>query len=324
MSLDLCGGAVISYAANQPTHMSRTPFFSVVIPTYNRGGLIAKTLASVFSQTCRDFEVVVVDDGSTDDTGRLLEPYARRGEVRYVRHEQNYERARARNTGMEAAAGEYVTFLDSDDLMYPSNLADAARYVEANPEVKLFHNLYELVDGRGRVLCRYDFPSLDDPVRAITGGNFLSSVGVFIHRDVYSGYRFDTAAALTGSEDWEFWLRVVADHRPGRIDKVNNGVVQHGDRSTNGVELERLKERFAYLTNKVANDPHLRSVYGANLKRLEAGALLYTGTVANLNCRHGEALRLLLRAASLDLRLAASVSFVKAFGIAVLRLDKGF
>jgi glycosyltransferase involved in cell wall biosynthesis len=304
--------------------MSRAPFFSVVIPTYNRGGLIVKTLDSVFSQTYRDYEVVVVDDCSTDDTGLVLEPYVARGEIKYVRHERNYERARARNTGMESAAGEYVTFLDSDDLMYPNNLEDAARYVEANPEVKLFHNLYELVDERGRVLCRYDFPPLDDPVRAITGGNFLSSVGVFIHRDIYAGYRFDPAPVLTGSEDWEFWLRVVADHKPGRIDKVNNGVVHHADRATNSLELDRLLECYAYLTNKVASDPHLKSVYGKRLKRLEAGALLYTSTVANLKCRHGEALRLLLRAASLDLRLAASVSFVKAFGIAVLRLDKGY
>ncbi|MDT5271664.1 MAG: hypothetical protein QOH49_3850 [Acidobacteriota bacterium] len=302
--------------------MSRTPFFSVVIPTYNRGGLIVKTLASVFSQTYRDFEVVVVDDGSTDDTERVLEPYVRRGEIRYVRHERNYERARARNTGMETAAGDYVTFLDSDDVMYPTNLADAALYAEANPEVKLFHNLYELVDEHGRVLCRYDFPSLADPIRAITGGNFLSSVGVFISREIYARYRFDPE--LTSSEDWDFWLRVVADHRPGRIDKVNNGVVQHGGRSTNSLELDSLLERFAYLRDKIASDPHLKSVYGKSLKRLEAGALLYTSTVANLSCRHGEALKLLLRAASLDLRLAASVSFVKAFGIAVLRLDKGY
>jgi hypothetical protein len=179
------------------------------------------------------------------------------------------------------------------------------------------------VDEHGRVLCRYDFPSLADPVRAITGGNFLSGVGVFIHRDIYSGYRFDTAPVLY-SEDWDFWLRVVADHRPGRIDKVNNGVVHHGDRSLNGIELDRLRESFSYLRSKMADDPHLMSVYGKHLKRLEAGALLYTGTVANLRCRHGEALKLLLRAASLDLRLAASVSFVKAFGIAVLRLDKGY
>lgn len=302
--------------------MSRTPFFSVVIPTYNRGGLIVKTLASVFSQTYRDFEVVVVDDGSTDDTERVLEPYVRRGEVRYVRHDRNCERARARNTGMEAAAGDYLTFLDSDDVMYPTNLADAALYAEAHPSVRLFHNLYELVDEHGRVLCRYDFPSLADPIRAITGGNFLSSVGVFISREIYARYRFDPE--LTSSEDWDFWLRVVADHRPGRIDKVNNGVVQHGGRSTNSLELDSLLERFAYLHDKIASDPHLKSVYGTSLKRLEAGALLYTGTVANLRCRHGEALKLLLRAASLDLRLAASVSFVKAFGIAVLRLDKGY
>jgi glycosyltransferase involved in cell wall biosynthesis len=304
--------------------MSRAPFFSVVIPTYNRGGLILKTLDSVLSQTYRGFQVIVVDDCSTDDTARVLEPYAGRGEIRYVRHERNRERAVSRNTGMEAAAGDYLTFLDSDDLMYPANLEDAARYAEANPDVKLFHNLYELVDEQGRVLCRYDFPPLADPVRAITGGNFLSSIGVFIHRDIYAAYRFDPAPVLTGSEDWEFWLRVVAVHRPGRIDSVNSGVVQHAGRSTIAVELGGMRECYAYIRNKMAGDPHLKLVYGKHLKRLEASGLLYMSTVANLRCRHGEALRLLLRAASLDLRLAGSVSFMKAFGIAVLRLDKGY
>jgi glycosyltransferase involved in cell wall biosynthesis len=303
--------------------MSRAPFFSVVIPTYNRGRMILKTLGSVFAQTFSDFEVVVVDDGSTDDTARVLAPYSESGQIVYVRHGRNRERASARNTGMERAAGEYLTFLDSDDLMYPANLEDAARYVGADPEAKLFHNLYELVDEGGRVLCRYDFPPLSDPVRAITGGNFLSSAGVFIHREIYARYRFDPAPVLL-SEDWEFWLRVVADYRPGRIDKVNSGVVHHAGRSLNRIELERLRESFAYLRGKIAGDPHLHSVYGKSLKRLEAGALLYTSTVANLTRRHGEALRLLLRAASLDLRLAGSVSFMKAFGIAVLRLDKGY
>jgi glycosyltransferase involved in cell wall biosynthesis len=304
--------------------MSHDPLFSVVIPTYNRAGLILKTLNTVFAQTYPHYEIIVVDDCSTDGTEQILEPLIISGQIRFIKHDRNYERAQARNTGMENARGEFLTFLDSDDLMYPTNLEDAAQYIKTNPDTRLFHNLYQLVDGDDRVLCKYDVPSLANPLQAITGGNFLSSIGVFIHRHIYQNYRFDTNPVLTGSEDWDFWLRVVPYYKPGRIDKVNSGIVQHGNRSINHMELSELQQRFGYLINKIKSDPELSSIYREYLKRLEAGALLYTSTVANLMCRHGEALRCLLRAASLDLRLAGSVNFIKALGIAMLRWDKGY
>jgi len=303
--------------------MDHEPQFSVIIPTHNRASLILKTLSSVLSQTYQSYEVVVVDDASTDNTEQVLASLIQTQMIRYVRHEQNYERAQSRNTGMKNARGAFVTFLDSDDLMYSTNLEDAANFIKANPTTKLFHNLYQLVDENDRVLCKYDFPSLVDPLRAITGGNFLASIGVFIHRDIYENYSFDTNRLLTGSEDWDFWLRVVPDYQPGRINKVNSGVVQHGARSINHMELDRLERRFKYLADKISDDPKLSSVYANYLKRLKAGSLLYTSTVANLMCRHSDALRLLRRAASLDLGLVGSRGFMKALGIALLRWNKG-
>src|SRR5882724_11938707 len=98
--------------------MGHEPLFSVVIPTYNRAGLISRTLNSVLCQTYQDFEVIVVDDASTDDTEQILEPLIRTQKIRYIKHDQNYERAKSRNTGMENASGHFLTFLDSDDLMY--------------------------------------------------------------------------------------------------------------------------------------------------------------------------------------------------------------
>ncbi|MCA1594045.1 MAG: glycosyltransferase, partial [Acidobacteria bacterium] len=112
--------------------MSRDLSFSVVIPTYNRADLIVKTLRSVLAQTYPHFEVIIVDNCSTDNTQEVLQPFLASGQVRFVRHERNYERARSRNTGMSLATGDFVTLLDSDDLMYPSNLEDAARYAAAH------------------------------------------------------------------------------------------------------------------------------------------------------------------------------------------------
>lgn len=100
------------------------PFFSIVIPTYNRARLLEETLASVFAQEETDYEVLVVDDGSTDDT---LETLARYGERVRVLKQQNAGPGAARNLGIQEARGEYVAFLDSDDLWFPWTLATYRR-----------------------------------------------------------------------------------------------------------------------------------------------------------------------------------------------------
>ncbi|GHG67546.1 glycosyltransferase family A protein [Comamonas sp. JC664] len=104
--------------------------FSVIIPTYNRARLLEAALDSVFAQEEQDFEVLVVDDGSTDDT---LETLARYGERVRVLQQRNAGPGAARNLGIQAARGEYVAFLDSDDLWFPWTLATYRRVLEEAP-----------------------------------------------------------------------------------------------------------------------------------------------------------------------------------------------
>src|ERR1044072_4848830 len=162
------------------------PFFSVVIPTYNRADFIVKTLRSVLAQTYAHREIIVVDNCSTDNTAELLDPFypagllapfGRAGQIHFTQHERNYERSRSRNTGMEAARGDFLTLLDSDDLMYPTCLEDAARFALDNPTVKLFQSLAEVVDESGEVVYRMPYPPLKDRLKAISEGNFMSCIG---------------------------------------------------------------------------------------------------------------------------------------------------
>lgn len=299
--------------------MNEYPFFSVVIPTYNRAAFIEATLRSVLSQTYSHYEVIVVDNCSTDNTKELLQPFISAGQIRFIEHDQNYERARSRNTGMSAARGDFVTLLDSDDFMYPNNLADAAEYARAHPDIRCFHNLYELVDSQRNVLRRYPMPSLKNQLNAIANGNFLTCIGVFIHREIYQSYQFDTRPELTGGEDWEFWLRVLADHKVGRIEKVNSGILQHGRRSINNQSLDSMEIGLEFLCAKLANDAHLSKVYRPYLKRIRANSRLYLAILANTGGAFAEARKYLAKAVSIDRGLLANSRFWRVARLALLR-----
>lgn len=113
--------------------MSRHPTFSVVIPAYNRGNLILDTIQSVLAQDSTDFEIVIVDDGSTDDT-RAAICSAKDDRIRYI-YQANGGGSRARNTGLDAARGTYVAFLDSDDTFKLNHLANALPFLQSGRTV---------------------------------------------------------------------------------------------------------------------------------------------------------------------------------------------
>ena len=135
-----------------------SPRFSIVVPTYNRAKTLQRTLDSCFAQTYADFEVIVVDDGSSDGT---LEALGTNTDPRLVVvPQQNAGPAAARNHGMRRARGSYIAFLDSDDLWYPEFLATAQAQLEAEPNVLLYGQI--IVDrGVGRYWIKPDRPMAD-------------------------------------------------------------------------------------------------------------------------------------------------------------------
>jgi glycosyltransferase involved in cell wall biosynthesis len=109
--------------------MANAPAVSVVIATYNRAHLIAETLESILGQRFQDFEIIVVDDGSTDNTREVVSRYA--GRVRYI-HQNNRGPSAARNSGVRQARGSWISFQDSDDLSAPNHLAVLHGYAETH------------------------------------------------------------------------------------------------------------------------------------------------------------------------------------------------
>jgi len=289
-----------------------SPLFSVVIPTYNRDKFILNTLSTVFAQTYPHYEVIVVDNASTDETIELLRPFANSGKIRLIQHDQNFERARSRNTGMENARGDYLTFLDSDDFMRPNCLADAAEFSIKNPQYKCFHNLYDLVDADGTVLHKYKLRSLENRLDAITRGNFMACIGNFLHREIYESYRFDTIQDLTGGEDWEFWMRIIADYEVGRIEKYNCSIQQHSERTINNQNVEAMERGLKYMVSKFRRDEHLSIVYKDYLDRIEANCFLYLNLLANDNASHKLASDYLRQARKADTSVIFTSRFLRS------------
>lgn len=256
-------------------------FFSVVIPSYNRAHLIEKTLMSVFEQSYKFYEIIVVDNCSTDNTIEVLQPYVQSGRIRLIKNEVNLERSVSRNNGMKAAKGDFLTLLDSDDLMHKDNLHDAAAFIRENPDIKFFHNLFHLVNENGEVIYTPRVRDNKTAVKSISYGNFLGCIGVFLAREVYQQYHFDENPVVIGSEDWDLWIRIISRYPVGRISKINNSVVEHGARSISTFTPDSILQRRIYILNKIRNNPDLRSVYAKYLSVMEASGYVLAASTAN-------------------------------------------
>jgi glycosyltransferase involved in cell wall biosynthesis len=121
--------------ANQPT-----PTVSVIMPVYNQAHFIRRALESIKAQTLGEWELLIVDDGSTDDVGALLAPYLADGRIRYQRFEQNRGMGAALNSGLEQARGSVIAYLPADDVYYPAHLATLVAALQQHPEAPLAYS----------------------------------------------------------------------------------------------------------------------------------------------------------------------------------------
>jgi glycosyltransferase involved in cell wall biosynthesis len=119
---------------------------SVIIPTYNRADYVGKSIDSVLEQQYRNIEIIVVDDGSTDATPDVIEPYLKF--IKYIRTSNNGP-ATARNVGMKAATGEYISYLDDDDLYYPHKSSVQCAVLDAHPDIGMVYSEFSAFDDAG-------------------------------------------------------------------------------------------------------------------------------------------------------------------------------
>jgi glycosyltransferase involved in cell wall biosynthesis len=241
--------------------MSAAPRVSVVIPAWNAAGFITETIRTVMASRDIACEVIVVDDGSSDDTARVVSGLG--APVRLVTGSRQGVCA-ARNLGVSLARADYIAFLDHDDLFEPDKLARQAAQLDSRPELGLVFTQARTVGGEAEEL----FPQIADPEPFLASAyenlvhwNYIPMSSVMARRSCLratTGVRgegpFDPRFAL--AEDWDLWLRLAADHAVGFIPEPLVRYVIRLGRATERMADLRLED-IAIVRAQIAAHPWL-------------------------------------------------------------------
>ena len=186
------------------------PFFSVIIPVFNKGNFIEKTLKSVLAQTYADFEVIIVNDGSTDASEKKILEFTD-SRIRYF-FKENEGVSIARNFGIEKSESDFICFLDADDYWYPTFLETANTYIRKLPAQKVFGIAYENETAKSIFPAQYsisrtnDFEIVDYFEASKKESALWTSSAVF-HKEVFTkAGNFD--AAIKSGQDIDLWIRI--------------------------------------------------------------------------------------------------------------------
>jgi glycosyltransferase involved in cell wall biosynthesis len=248
-----------------------TPLVSVVVPTYNRRHLIARALRSVQAQSTEDWELLVVDDGSTDDTRSLIEAVPDR-RIQYLRHEYNKGAAAARNMGMKHSRGVYVAFLDSDDEWLATKLERQLAVFSADPEpsVGVVYTLGVLRTKTGDLSLGRSFKG--DVFQALLRLSGLTTTsGIMIRSSVVDPSEDLFDESLPAFQEWDCLARLAKKTGFAVVEDALYIMHYHGG------------PRVSELTNQLRARRMILSKYSADLARSpEARAIHYFR--AAINC----------------------------------------
>ena len=257
------------------------PIVSIIIPSYNSAMHLPEMLESIFQQIYQDFEIIVVDDGSTDDTREVLMEY--RDRITYI-HQKNRGSYNARNTGIRASNSPYIAFLDADDLWLPNKLERQFELMNSNPRLGLVFSDAEYFGGDGCMKDTYwkqrgcydamvaESAMIQKPFSKLMETNFIMPSTVLLKKDCFSrAGLFDDSLRHVGDKD--MWLRI-ALHDP--IACVPVPLVMRYVHEYSPEQTETIQQSIIYVVLKMQRDhPEQIQLEKVNVRRI-LGPLYYS------------------------------------------------
>jgi glycosyltransferase involved in cell wall biosynthesis len=237
------------------------PKIAVIIPTYNRANLIGESIESVLRQTFADFEIIVVDDGSTDNTKEVVQSF-NDPRIRYE-YKENGGVSAARNTGAKMTVAEYITFLDSDDTYLPDALEKMAAFLDAHKEIGFVYGQAHIMKVGGvayrvRKSSIYDYSTVIDSIEQLREFIFYKplNVSTFTARhacfDEIGGFN----EGMWWGEDYQFFVRLVKKHPAAYIAEPIANVRFHDTQLQNVVKPGR-EVAFLSILQEIFEDPDI-------------------------------------------------------------------
>ncbi len=235
------------------------PTVSVIIPTYKHRDFVLATLDSVFAQTFTDYEIIVINDGSPDDTAEVLRPLAEAGRIRYI-EQANTGQSRARNRGIEEAQGEFIALLDDDDLWPPDKLEWQVEALRSQKDAGAVAGPACVVDNSGNFIQRttyveeiiFEESLVNNPL--VSPGQILIRAKILEH---VGGFNSE----IWGADDWDLWLRIAKVSRVVMEDRDALLYRQHEGNASN--DLCRMLDNCFLVI-----DLHLPDVPAASRKKV--------------------------------------------------------
>ena len=235
------------------------PKVTILTPAFNSAKYIGETIESAMRQTYQDFEMVIVDDGSMDDTKKIIESYAQKypGKIRYI-FQKNAGPSAARNTAIKNSSGEYLATLDADDLWLPNRLEEGVKVLESQPDVGLVHSRTQrLINGKLTKGAKREPEFLSGMIfkNLILRRAHISCLSVLVRRKcVEEAGMFDESRECSVGEDRDLWIRISKKNLVQYIDQelgiyrmLSTGISRNAP---------RMLESGKYVINK--NCPGLR------------------------------------------------------------------
>jgi glycosyltransferase involved in cell wall biosynthesis len=218
------------------------PFFSIILPTYNRAHFLPKAIQSVVDQTFSDWELIIVDDGSTDDTKTVVENFQEE-RIRYI-YQENQERSAARNNGIKQAKGSYICFLDSDDYFLEKKLEQFHEVIAGQETNKLFYDALAFETAGKLGTFHLPLKEKEETLHEFLLMNPLGALQLCIPVSALQQEQFNPSLRI--GEDVELWLRLANNYEFIAVKSNNTVAVEHDERSVNLVNynsgIDQLKQ----------------------------------------------------------------------------------
>lgn len=185
------------------------PQVSIIIPLFNAEKYITQTLKSVFEQTFVSWEIILVDDVSTDDTINIVNQNFNENNMTLVQSSKKLHTAGARNAGIVLAKGKYIAFLDADDFWHKDKLKKQITYLESNNEVVLSFTAVKKIDSNGVELGDLNIPKEIDYVKLLRGNKICCS-SVVLNNELLGKFKFNEEIKIV--EDYALWLKILREN----------------------------------------------------------------------------------------------------------------